>query len=71
MLFRSEPPAPDSALIRLWREKNVNLVLTPHTAFYSDEGMIEMRVKAAQEITRALRGERLRNCVNLEFLKSP
>lgn len=67
-----EPPQPDLPLIKLWQETTepfVNLVITPHTAFFSDEGMVEMRVKAAQEIARALRGERLRNCVNAELLK--
>ena len=68
-----EPPRPDLPLIKLWQEPTepfINLVITPHTAFFSDEGMVEMRVKAAQEIARALRGERLRNCVNAELLKT-
>ena len=65
-----EPPPADSALVKLWQlSEFVNLVITPHTAFYSDAGMVEMRMKAAQEIGRALRGEPLRNCVNAEFLK--
>ena len=67
-----EPPNSDLPLIKLWQEQNepfVNLVLTPHTAFYSDAGMIEMRTKAAREIARALRGEPLHNCVNSEFLR--
>ena len=70
----AEPPGADEPLIKLWQERTepfVNLIITPHTAFFSDEGMIEMRMKAAQEIARALRGERLRNCVNGEFLKAP
>ncbi|MBC8001809.1 MAG: C-terminal binding protein [Opitutaceae bacterium] len=69
-----EPPDPDAPIIKLWQDQNgsfVNLVITPHTAFFSDAGMVEMRTKAAQEISRALRGEPLRNCVNLEFLQPP
>lgn len=41
-----------------------NLILTPHSAFYSDQGMIEMRTKAAMEIKRVLQGELPRNWVN-------
>ncbi len=66
-----EPPNADMPLINLWQERDgpfVNLIITPHTAFYSDAGMVEMRTKAAQEIGRGLRGEPLRNCVNAEFL---
>jgi len=67
-----EPPAADLPLIKLWQGHNgklVNLIITPHTAFYSDQGMEEMRLKAAQEIRRALQGESLRNCVNSEYLE--
>jgi phosphoglycerate dehydrogenase-like enzyme len=66
-----EPPQPDTPLIRLWQANDspLNLIITPHTAFVSNEGMIEMREKAAREIRRALRDERLLNCVNTEYLK--
>jgi phosphoglycerate dehydrogenase-like enzyme len=68
----TEPPQADLPLIKLWQQQQgepfVNLIITPHTAFYSDAGMVEMRIKAAQEIARALRGKPLRNCVNAEFL---
>jgi len=40
------------------------LIVTPHISFYSSEGYIEMRKKAAQEALRVLRGEKARNCVN-------
>jgi D-3-phosphoglycerate dehydrogenase/C-terminal binding protein len=66
-----EPARADEPLIQLWRdadESNVNLILTPHTAFYSVEGLLEMRTKAAEEIVRALRGEKLINCVNAQWL---
>jgi C-terminal binding protein len=66
-----EPPKPDTALIKLWQSNNppFNLIITPHTAFFSNEGMVEMREKAAREIRRGLQGERLLNCVNTEYLK--
>jgi lactate dehydrogenase-like 2-hydroxyacid dehydrogenase len=47
-----------------------NLLLTPHTAFYSDEGFIEMRTKAALEVKRVLQGGAPRNCVNKQWIKS-
>jgi D-3-phosphoglycerate dehydrogenase/C-terminal binding protein len=67
-----EPPGADSALIRLWREEAdppINLILTPHSAFYSEQGLAEMRVKGAREIGRVLRGELPRNCVNQGFMR--
>jgi D-3-phosphoglycerate dehydrogenase/C-terminal binding protein len=67
----TEPARADEPLIQVWREANetkINLILTPHTAFYSVEGLLEMRTKAAQEIVRALRGGKLVNCVNAQWL---
>ena len=66
-----EPPSKDEPLIQLWREAdetNVNLIITPHTAFYSAEAMLEIRTKTATEVARALRGEKLVNCVNSQWL---
>ncbi len=40
------------------------VILTPHTAFYSDQGYAEMREKGCREVLRMIRGEPLRNCVN-------
>ena len=41
-----------------------NILLTPHTAFYSVEGYNELRTKTAEEVRRILLGERPRNPVN-------
>ncbi len=41
-----------------------NVLLTPHTAFYSVEGYIELRTKTAEEVRRILLGESPRNPVN-------
>jgi phosphoglycerate dehydrogenase-like enzyme len=41
-----------------------NILLTPHTAFYSVEGYTELRTKTAQEARRILLGEPPRNAVN-------
>ena len=68
-----EPPPADEPLIKLWRESektNFNLIITPHTAFYSAEAMLEIRTKTAMEVVRALRGEKLINCVNSQWLSN-
>ncbi|MEW5784751.1 MAG: C-terminal binding protein [Bacillota bacterium] len=35
-----------------------NVIITPHTAFYSEEATVEQRTKAVQQIIKALRNER-------------
>ena len=72
-VFPIEPPSKDEPLIQLWREANqtnVNLIVTPHTAFYSAEAMLEIRTKTAMEVARALRGDKLANCINSQWLSS-
>ncbi len=44
-----------------WADK---VILTPHCAFVSEEGMEELRRKGARTVARLLRGEPLRNIVN-------
>src|SRR5205814_6209569 len=39
------------------------ILLTPHSAFYSVEGFVELRTKTAQEVRRVLRGQAPRNPV--------
>ncbi len=68
-----EPATSDSKLVKLWQEDQdppVNLVITPHTAFYSEQGLHEMRAKAALEVARVLRGEASKNCVNSHYYQS-
>ena len=47
------------------------VILTPHSAFYSIEGFVELRRKTAQEVRRLLTGEAPRNPVNGSHLTSP
>jgi phosphoglycerate dehydrogenase-like enzyme len=51
--------------------RHPRVLLTPHAAFYSAEGWIEMRTKGAQEGRRLLLGEPVRNPVNLHCLVNP
>jgi phosphoglycerate dehydrogenase-like enzyme len=41
------------------------ILFTPHSAFYSVEGFVELRTKTAEEVRRILLGEAPRNPVNL------
>ncbi|HXD84903.1 MAG TPA: C-terminal binding protein [Urbifossiella sp.] len=63
-----EPPPDDHPLLAAWRNPNDpchdRVILNPHSAFYSEEGLRDMRVKGAQACRRALLGEPLRNVVN-------
>jgi D-3-phosphoglycerate dehydrogenase/C-terminal binding protein len=65
-----EPPAKDDPIVRLWQQDDspVNLIVTPHNAFYTEQSREEMRTKAAMEVRRVLIGEKPRNAVNREFL---
>jgi C-terminal binding protein len=63
-----EPPRDDEPLIQAWRNPNHpafdRLIITPHAAFYSQEGLDDMRRKGSQNIRRLLTGQALRNVVN-------
>lgn len=63
-----EPPPEDHPLLVAWRDASDpchdRVILNPHSAFYSEEGLLDMRVKGAQACRRALLGEPLRNVVN-------
>ena len=67
-VLESEPPADDDPLIRAWRDPghpaHTRVVLTPHSAFYSEESRREVRTKAALTCLRALAGEPIPNVVN-------
>ena len=64
----AEPPAPNEPLVAAWRDPahpaHHRVLLTPHVAFYSEQGLVDMRVKGAAAVRRALLGEPLRNVVN-------
>jgi D-3-phosphoglycerate dehydrogenase len=42
------------------------VILTPHTSFYSDESLVELQSKAAEEVARVLTQQSPRNPVNPE-----
>ncbi len=63
-----EPPPEDHPLLVAWRDPadpcHDRVIVNPHAAFYSEEGLLDMRVKGAQACRRAILGEPLRNVVN-------
>lgn len=46
-----------------------NVIVTPHTSFYSEESLVDLQTKAAEEVVRVLNGQAPRNPVNPEVLK--
>ena len=61
-VLSQEPPV-DSPL--LGRD---NVIITPHTSFYSEESLIDLQTKAAEEVARVLTGQAPLNAVNPEVL---
>src|SRR5262252_7590497 len=47
-----------------------NVIITPHTSFYSEESLLELQRKAAQEVADVLTGKPPKNPVNPEALES-
>lgn len=60
-----EPPPANSPL--LGRD---NVILTPHTAFYSEDSLFDLQTKAAQDVVHVLSGRRPKYPVNPQILKS-
>ncbi len=67
-VYENEPPLPDDPLLVAWRDPDHpahhRLILNPHAAFYSEEGLSDMRRKSAEACRRAILGLPLRNIVN-------
>jgi D-3-phosphoglycerate dehydrogenase/C-terminal binding protein len=63
-----EPPREDNPLVRVWRDPehpaHDRVILNPHSAFYCEEGLEEMRIKGSENCRRVLLGQPPRNVVN-------
>ena len=63
-----EPPRDSDPLLKAWRDPNHpaydRVIINSHSAFYSEEGLLDMRRKGAEACRRALLGMPLRNVVN-------
>jgi D-3-phosphoglycerate dehydrogenase len=62
-VMTQEPPPPSPLFGR------ENVIITPHTSFYSEESLVELQVKAAQEVVAVLSGNAPRNPVNPEAVQ--
>jgi len=60
-VLEKEPFEADDPILKL-----ENVSITPHVAWYSEESLQAVIDKTAEEIGRALRGERIKNVVNPE-----
>jgi len=60
-----EPPPADDPLIAAWRNRESwldgRLIINPHTAYYSEEALYEMRYKAAETVRLFLVEGKIRN----------
>ena len=64
----TEPPDEGDPLIAAWRNPDHiahdRVIINPPSAFYCEDGLVDMRVKGSRNCRRALLGETLRNVVN-------
>lgn len=63
-----EPPEADNPLIAAWRNPAHpaydRVIINPHSAFYCEQGLKDMRIKGSENCLRVLRGEDPVNVVN-------
>ena len=57
------PPAEDHPLLQI-----EHIIITPHTAFFSQASTIELERRTAQEVVRVLNGQKPENLINPEVL---
>jgi C-terminal binding protein len=67
-VLEQEPPPADHPLVAAWRDPghaaHHRLIINPHAAFYSEESLIDMRMKGASACRKALCGQPIPNVVN-------
>jgi D-3-phosphoglycerate dehydrogenase / 2-oxoglutarate reductase len=63
-VLAQEPPSQSPLFGR------TDVILTPHMSFYSVESLVDLQIRATEEIVRVLRGEMPRNPVNPQVFRS-
>ena len=58
-VLENVPPLSDHPLFQF-----DNVIITPHTAFFSQESTLELETRTAEEVVRVLSGHRPENLVN-------
>lgn len=70
-----EPCNMERRLIQAWHGEEDwirdRLLITPHSAFYTPQSLLDMRTKGIRVALKYLRGGGLENCVNREYLVTP
>jgi len=63
-----EPPDENDRFMVAWRDPehpaHDRLIINPHAAFYTEEGLADMRIKSSRNVRRVLLGEKPWNVVN-------
>jgi len=63
-----EPPRKDNPIICAWRDPqhaaHDRLIINPHSAFYTEEGLADMRVRGAEACLAALTGQPIPNQIH-------
>lgn len=62
-VLTGEPPEKGNPLVGL-----PNVIITPHSSFFSNESFDELKEKAARNMVEVLTGQRVRYCLNREVL---
>lgn len=65
-VFEEEPPKPKLELFKM-----TNVILSPHVAWYSEEGGLDIRRMIMEDVRAFLAGRSPRFVINPEVLKSP
>jgi len=67
-VLETEPPIENDPLIKAWRDPSHpaydRIIINPHAAFYSEQGLDDMRIKGSENCRRVLSGEPARNVIN-------
>ncbi len=67
-VLAAEPPNGDEPLLVAWRDSehpaHDRVIVNPHAAFYCEQGLGEIRVKASEACRAALLGQKVRTVVN-------
>jgi D-3-phosphoglycerate dehydrogenase / 2-oxoglutarate reductase len=63
-VLETEPPKPNDPILRL-----DNVILTPHSAWYSEQSRMDMRRRAVGQVVSVLKGEMPYSLVNREVLE--
>ena len=65
-VLENEPPEPNEKLLAC-----DNVIITPHTAFISQEALLDLEITAASCVAQVLTGQRPESVVNPEVLERP